>query len=158
MKAAAVRYPRRSGRTYYGEGKFTSEERQAMLQPARDAVRQFATGVAMLPHWHALFRCLAMAQAIEQHGIVRGAGGHLHAAAQALQAIHQRSCSEMSVAYVIPHLDEQRLLEDAIDIHELQLQTIKAERYRTLSFCAPAPFAADPVPRERTAHQEALAL
>lgn len=67
------------------------QDRADVLAPLQQAIKALRQGQATEQQWSIAAGAVAVAQAIERQGVVRGLAGHLQTAELTLQAIHDRA-------------------------------------------------------------------
>lgn len=106
----------------------TTDERTAMLKPARDGFKALREGVATEQQWAFVAGAVGLALSIEAQGIVRGMKEHFTAADLALAAVRKRvqegvrgsawgKCTTL-------YFDEIAAINEAIDLHHFQLRQL----------------------------------
>ena len=100
------------------------EDRAEVLDKLNAAVKALSTGVATEMDWSVAAGAVAVAMAIERHGIVRGLQEHLVSAERALQAIYDRCRLPMMwlrPTLTIQEVDAVRLLAE---LHTFQVEQL----------------------------------
>jgi hypothetical protein len=104
----------------------SKQDREEVLQPLRDAVKALREGVATELQWSVAAGSVAVAQAIERQGTVRGLHEHITTAEQALQAIYDRALRIGGGRYIRATLyfNEIDALTEFEHLHTFQLDQL----------------------------------
>ncbi len=102
------------------------EDRQQVLDALRDAVKALREGVATEMDWSVAAGSLALAQAIERRGIVRGLQTEIADTESVLQKIYDRAIrmGEGRWVRVTLHADEIKALADFVTLHRFQFDQL----------------------------------
>ncbi|MDP3228360.1 MAG: hypothetical protein Q8N13_10350 [Acidovorax sp.] len=106
--------------------RLTESEIAEVMNPVRACLKAVREGVATQLQFEVLQSTMVIAQAIEHSAIVRGLADHIASALQACAAIEARALA--SGAWRPTELDFSELdaLDDAVDLHNFQLQQLSA--------------------------------
>lgn len=110
--------------------RLTAAELAAYFDPLRAAARALREGVATEWDWARVVSAVNVAQAVEQLGVVRGLGEHLHSAELALQAVHQRAMTNGAWHSTSLYYQELDQVNTAVDLHEFQLGQLSYGEFR----------------------------
>ena len=116
-------------------------DRADVLAPLQRAIKALRQGQATEQHWILAAGAVAVAQAIERQGVVRGLAGHLQTAELTLQAIHDRALRIGHGRWlrVTLYFDELDALTTFEDLHTYQLNQLgRAEIIAALDAAARA--------------------
>jgi len=113
--------------------RLTDAERAQVLQGAHAAFKAMREGVASQEQWAHLSDLVCAANAIERQGVVRGIHEHLATAGSALDAVWQRvQAGVRGSAWgrcTTLYFDEIRAIDDALFLHDHQLQQLAVSEY-----------------------------
>lgn len=102
------------------------EDRQQVLDVLSTAVKALREGVGTEMDWSIAAGSLALAQAIERRGIVRGLHGPITTAEQVLQAIYDRALRIGCGRYIRATLyfNEIEALTEFVELHTFQIDQL----------------------------------
>lgn len=104
----------------------TSAERIDTLAPTRDCLDRLRRGVATEDQHTVLYTVLKIAEGIEGSRIVRGLGGAIQSALQAMDAIRARATAHGPWHPTALYATELAAIREAVHFHDFQLQHVSA--------------------------------
>jgi hypothetical protein len=109
----------------------TADEIESVMAPTRAAFKALREGVATEQQWAILAGGVSVAIRVEHHGAaVRGYGGHLKAAEDALQGIYLRAMATGAWRPTALYWQEIDALDEFVSLHKFQLEHLSNAEIR----------------------------
>lgn len=111
----------------------TPAERIDTLAPTRECLDRLRRGVATEDQHTVLYTALKIAEGIECSRIVRGLGGQIHSALQAMDAIRARATAHGAWHPTALYATELAAIREAVHFHDFQLQHVSATELHAIA-------------------------